>query len=152
MITSDDIHGVFNHRPFYDLMLERLPRGGSVVEVGVFYGKSIIYLAQHASAKGLRIYGVDSFCFGQMPYQDADVFTDIDFYERCVQNLFKTGVERQVTLIALPSSGLHSNGFSLVRKVLNSKELKKYSKELLRPTKLYAKGILALKKKVNINE
>ena len=53
-------------------------------------------------------------------------------------------------VLGLESSGLHSNGYSLVRKVLSERELKLYSKELLKPTRLYAKHVLALKKKVKI--
>jgi len=53
-------------------------------------------------------------------------------------------------VLGLESSGLHSNGYSLVRKVFNQKELKANWKELLVPTCLYSKPVLALKKKIKI--
>jgi phosphoribosylformylglycinamidine cyclo-ligase len=53
-------------------------------------------------------------------------------------------------VLGLESSGLHSNGYSLVRKVFSVKELKKYSSELLNPTRLYSKSVLAVKKEIKI--
>ncbi len=55
-------------------------------------------------------------------------------------------------LVGLPSTGFHSNGFSLVRKVLDDKKLlKKYAARLLTPTKIYVGDVnrlrAALKKK-----
>ena len=48
------------------------------------------------------------------------------------------------TVIGITSSGLHSNGYSLVRKVLNVNELKRMSAELLKPTRIYVLPILEL--------
>jgi phosphoribosylformylglycinamidine cyclo-ligase len=53
-------------------------------------------------------------------------------------------------VLGLESSGLHSNGYSLVRKIFSEKELKSRAKELLTPTRLYCKSVLAVKKKVKI--
>ena len=47
-------------------------------------------------------------------------------------------------LIGIESNGLHSNGYSLVRKVFSQKELIKYADELLKPTRIYVKPILSL--------
>ncbi|ACC98076.1 Phosphoribosylformylglycinamidine cyclo-ligase [Elusimicrobium minutum Pei191] len=47
-------------------------------------------------------------------------------------------------LLALPSSGFHSNGYSLVRHIFG-KELKKYAEQLLTPTKIYVQEVLKLK-------
>ena len=75
--------------------------------------------------------------------------------------LNKTNVKAGDVIIALPSSGVHSNGFSLVRKVFdieNSNSLYEYEDRLgrplgevlLTPTRIYVRPVLALLEKVNV--
>lgn len=61
----------------------------------------------------------------------------------------KNAVKGDVVL-GLESTGLHSNGYSLARKILGTKDQLKHIDELLRPTRLYARHVLALKKKIRI--
>lgn len=50
-------------------------------------------------------------------------------------------------VLGLPSTGLHSNGFSLARKIFSVSEQKKYAKALLTPTRIYVKEVLGLLEK-----
>ena len=63
--------------------------------------------------------------------------------------LNKSKIKINDLILAVPSSGLHSNGFSLVRYLLKKKKIniKKNNflkTELLRPTKIYVKEVLKL--------
>ena len=70
--------------------------------------------------------------------------------------LQKKKIKKNNLILAIPSSGIHSNGYSLVRCVLNKKKinLKKnrfLKKELLKPTQIYVNEILNLTKQNMIN-
>ncbi len=98
---------------------------------------------------------------GMMPTDDYDLAgfaVGIVDKKKIIDNT--TMVEGDV-VIALPSSGVHSNGFSLVRKVFDVencdltspvKELggKPLGEALLTPTKIYVKPILALLEAVKV--
>jgi len=63
--------------------------------------------------------------------------------------LKKKKIKKDDLIMAIPSNGVHSNGYSLVRYVLkkakiNLKNNQFLRKELLRPTKIYVKEILSL--------
>ena len=70
--------------------------------------------------------------------------------------LTKNKIKLNDLILAIPSSGLHSNGYSLIRYLLNKKKIdikknKFLKSELLKPTKIYVKEVLGLIKKDLIN-
>ena len=70
--------------------------------------------------------------------------------------LKKNKIKNNDLILAVPSSGLHSNGYSLVRSIIakkkiNIKKNRYLKKELIKPTKIYVKEILGLINKNLIN-
>ena len=70
--------------------------------------------------------------------------------------LHKKKIKLNDLILAVPSSGMHSNGYSLVRNIIHKKRinLKKNNflrKELLKPTKIYVNEVLSLLKNNLIN-
>ena len=91
-------------------------------------------------------------------YDLAGYCTGVVDKDRIIDNKAMTPGD---VIIALPSSGVHSNGFSLVRKVFDVEnrnltlpvdELdgKSIGETLLTPTKIYVKPVLALLEKIKI--
>ena len=70
--------------------------------------------------------------------------------------LNKKKIVKNNLILAIPSSGVHSNGYSLIRDILNKRKInlkktKFLKKELLKPTKIYVKEVLSLIKNNLIN-
>ena len=68
----------------------------------------------------------------------------------------KKDIKKNDLVLAVPSSGIHSNGYSLVRYTLKKRKIdikknKFLKKELLKPTKIYVKEVLNLIDKKLIN-
>ena len=99
---------------------------------------------------------------GMMPEHDYDIAgfsVGVVDKKKIIDN---TKMKEGDVVIALASSGVHSNGFSLVRKVFdveNNKDLtkpcdaldgKSIAEVLLTPTKIYVKSVLELLKKVDV--
>ena len=62
--------------------------------------------------------------------------------------LDKNKVKLNDVILAIPSNGIHSNGFSLVRSILKKNKIPlDLKKELLKPTKIYVSEILKLNDK-----
>jgi len=69
--------------------------------------------------------------------------------------LTKSNIKLNDIILGVPSSGIHSNGFSLIRHILKKKTNSLLSphikKELIKPTKIYVKELNKINKKKLIN-
>lgn len=93
---SAPVVGAFDFPDVYRMIVDNAPKGATIVEVGVYAGKSLAYLAEYASFRGrvLDIVGIDRFdnCAsspddGPLPYVDhmAEVGHMLDKY--CQPNI-----------------------------------------------------------------
>ncbi len=70
--------------------------------------------------------------------------------------ILKGKIKKNDLILGIPSSGIHSNGYSLVRELINRKKINikknKFLKtELIKPTKIYVKEVLQLVDKNILN-
>ena len=66
--------------------------------------------------------------------------------------LGKNRVKDKNIILAVPSNGIHSNGYSLVRSILKKNKISNsLKKEIIKPTKIYSKEIIKLFDKNLIN-
>ena len=72
------------------------------------------------------------------------------------KKILKNKIKKNDLILSIPSNGLHSNGYSLVRNLINNKSIKikknKFlKKELIKPTRIYSNELLKLVDKNFIN-
>ena len=72
------------------------------------------------------------------------------------KKILNKNIKKNDFVLAIPSSGLHSNGYSLVRYILNKKKInfkknKFLKEELIKPTKIYVKELSLINKKNLVN-
>jgi len=78
----------------------------------------------------------------------------VGFVEK--HKILKGKIKKNDLILAIPSSGIHSNGYSLVRKLIRKKKINinknKFLKiELIKPTKIYVKEVIGLINKNILN-
>ena len=115
-------------------------------------------------AKGCQISNCSLIGGETAEHPNAFPINKYDLAGFCVGIVEKENIKKSIppkkndVLISLKSSGLHSNGFSLVRELIKRKKInlknkignKTIGEIILKPTKIYVKEILELKKKINI--
>ena len=130
----------------------------SINKINLSKLKSIIYgIVKGCKISGCELAGGET---AEMPETyDKGKFDIAGFAVGLVNKnkiLNKKKIKKNDIILAIPSSGLHSNGFSLVRNILKKKRIniKKniyLKKELIKPTKIYVREVLSLVKNNLIN-
>lgn len=107
-----EIPGWFGFAKWYDFIAEHAPHGATLVELGVFCGKSLAHLARATRGKGCRVFGVDTF-LGSPEFDKTVRFVDGRAFDQmfagelagvCVNQLHGAGVLDDVTLLVTDSA------------------------------------------------
>ncbi len=149
---NNDIQGWFDFANIYDKAVDEAPPGSTLIEIGVWKGKSLCYLAARAKAadKQLNVIGIDNWA-----HVDWDGYATIQQVDRlhgeyrtpleqCRANLEDAGVLDFVTLIesdSIKAADLFADNsvrFIFVDDTHNSphveKELRAWLPKIKRPT------------------
>lgn len=89
-----DISGYCDFHDFYKWVFDQLPDGANIVEVGVYLGHSVAYMATLAkeSGKDIKIFAVDTF-EGSEEHKRKGVKNFLDEY---IDNIFKCEVHKYI--------------------------------------------------------
>jgi hypothetical protein len=102
-MTIDDIHGWFDYSHLYREAITRCPKNGTLVELGVWCGKSLSFLALESQALGredIQIIGIDSWKLeGWDGYGPLAVKWTKSPKEVCEENLKALGIAHRIKLI-----------------------------------------------------
>ena len=106
-------------------------------------------LVKGAKESDISIVGGETAIMGSMIRGKKRPF-DLAFTALGVVEKYITGsaIKYGDVLVSLGSSGLHSNGYTLARKVL---PMKKWGKKMLTPTKIYVRPVLEMIRKSNVH-
>ena len=105
MSDLETVHGWFSFREIYNKIAYDAKSGDTIVELGVWQGKSIIYLAQKLKEydkRGIKLFGIDSFLGGNdapQVYHRLMKGLDRPLREVCEDNIARFGVSDIVTII-----------------------------------------------------
>lgn len=110
-MTLDDIHGWFDFQNIYDRMAAEVPDGGTIIELGVWKGKSLIYLAQSVqkTGKNVLVIGIDNFKHNDwdgywgIHRRDREKGETRSILQQCKDNLEAFGVAYLVKLVEYDS-------------------------------------------------
>lgn len=101
-MTYNEIHGFCDFHKFYQRIFNQLPSGAAMVEVGVWLGHSVAYMASLAkeAGKDITIHCVDTF-EGSIEHKKLGLG---NFRERFIQNMSDCGVLDMVRVIPYESA------------------------------------------------
>lgn len=102
-----NVHGWFTFKNLYSMVAHSIPQNGTIVEVGVWCGKSIIYLAELLKElkKDVVIYAVDTWEGAPDEPEQAEFIKNLGqpLYDHFLSNIKMAEVDNMITPIRLPS-------------------------------------------------
>ena len=101
-----DVPGWFDFHPLYDRAVATAPRNSLLIEIGVFHGKSLTYLAHQAKAadKGLVVVGVDWGRGSEEHGHHAATLPAGNLAGVQLRNLLTAGIADDTVLLIAPSA------------------------------------------------
>lgn len=115
MKTYEDISGFFNFSEFYDFIASNFENGATFIEVGAWFGKSVIYLAQRVKSlnKIIKIYAVDTWEGTKNESMLMDIVKQFggNIYGEFINNIKDCNVDDLITPI-IKDSCLAAENFS----------------------------------------